>query len=170
MLRPDGVREQASVCPEDFREEAGENGWRFCVEPSHREVLPPLWIPPVAGIPYVEALEIMKRHQQKLLQLGARSIGVGEAGIIVETDNPSLFPQEIEGLPIETVPPKRRKFLNHTGQSQVRPIHGSALVGPLDFFSAGTLTGIALSEGKPWLIFPTHVAVRHCPKKLRECP
>jgi hypothetical protein len=60
-------------------------------------------VPPIAGIPYEEALKILERRREELEQLpGVGSVGMGDKGIVVETDNPAVVPKEIEGLPIET--------------------------------------------------------------------
>lgn len=64
VLRPGGVREQADSCPEEFKEVEGENKWRFCIHPGKPEVIPPLWAPPIAGVPYEQALEIHNRHKR----------------------------------------------------------------------------------------------------------
>jgi len=68
-------------------------------EPLSRITVPP-------GIPLTEAFEVLKRHQDTLMQLpGVTSVGMGIDGIIVETDNPAVLPVEVEGVPIKPVPP-----------------------------------------------------------------
>ena len=53
-------------CPEGFRETSGDHGWRFCVDKVRPEAIPPLWAPPIAGIPYEECREIFKRSKATL--------------------------------------------------------------------------------------------------------
>jgi len=105
VLRPGGVREQADSCPQGFQEAAGLNNWRFCIDPAHPEPMPPLEVPPIAGIPYEEAEKILERHQRELMQMpGAEAVGLSAEGIKVETNNPAVVPQEVEGLPVKPVP------------------------------------------------------------------
>ena len=107
VLRPDGRRELADTCPVGFREAAGLNGWRFCVDEYNPQPLPPLEAPPIAGIPYEEALKILDRHRTALMELpGVESVGLDEEGIRVEAkDAPPGLPTAAEGLPIRVVPP-----------------------------------------------------------------
>src|SRR5438034_514936 len=115
VLRPGGIREQADSCPEGFREAAGLNGWRFCIDPEHPEPMPPLEVPPIAGISYEEALKILERHREELMLLpGVDTVGLGADGIHVYTENPAVVPPEVEGLPIKPLPPMGpARFLNH---------------------------------------------------------
>lgn len=156
VLRPGGVKEQADSCPEGFKEHVSLGGWRFCVDPEHPEPIPPLMIPPIAGIPYEEALKILERHREELMKLpGVEAIGMSAEGIEVETNNPAVLPQEVEGLPIKPIPPKGpMMLLNHSLGTRIRPLHGGVAVSEL---LQGTLTGAALSQVRPWLIFPTHI-------------
>ncbi len=67
--------------------------------------------PPIAGIPYEEALAILERHREEIMRLpGVQSVGMGNGGIVVETDNPAVLPLEIEGLPIKPIPPGGLKW------------------------------------------------------------
>src|SRR5205814_2400986 len=103
ILQPGGVREQADSCPKRFKEIVEMGGWRFCVDPEHPETIPPLMAPPIAGIPYEEALAILERHREEIMRLpGVQSIGMGAEGIRVYTDNPAVLPPEVEGLPIKS--------------------------------------------------------------------
>ena len=156
VLRPGGVREQANSCPEGFREVQGLNGWRFCIDPEHPEPIPPLEVPPIVGIPYEEALKILERHREELMKFpGVSSVGLGADGIRVETDNPSVLPREVEGLPIKPLPPRGLRWdASHSETNRIRPLHGGVAVS--DLFQ-GTLTGVTLSQKQPWLIFPTHI-------------
>jgi len=49
-----------------FQEHVALGNWRFCLDPSNLEPIPPLMAPPIAGIPYEEALEIHQRHAVEL--------------------------------------------------------------------------------------------------------
>jgi hypothetical protein len=165
VLRPGGVREQAMSCPAGFKEAPGLNGWRFCVDPVKPEALPPLEVPPIAGIPYEESLKIMERHSQKLAEIpGTESVGLSSEGVIIYTDNPQLAPRTVEGLPIIIRKPEKRRFrnLNHTVNKKVRPIHGAVLfrdeLNPDWQYS--TMTAVGLSQGEPFLIFPAHSLAR----------
>jgi hypothetical protein len=156
VLRPNGVREQADACPHGFNEVRSFD-WRFCIDPNNPQQIPPLMAPPVAGIPYEQALEILERHREELMKLpGVNGVGMGNEGIEVFTTNPAVVPPAIEGLPIKTRPPSGLGVgMNHTENTQSRPLHGGvAINGGL---LRGTMTSIALSEGKPWMIFPTHL-------------
>ena len=105
VLRPGGVRESADACPPDFRE-TQRFDWRFCVDPQKPETIPAIMTPPIAGIPFEEALAILERHQLRLMQLpGVQSVGLGSEGIEVESGDPSLIPDSLEGLPVKALPP-----------------------------------------------------------------
>jgi len=167
VLRPGGVREQADSCPEGFKEVIERGDWHFCIDPGHPEPVPPLMVPPIAGIPYEECLAILERHREELLQIsGVKSVGMGAEGIVVEIDNAAILPLEVEGLPIKAIPPTGlRMDANHTLSSPVRPLHGSVAVS--EAFQ-GTLTSVVLSKGRPWLIFPTHI-LANC-QNVSPCP
>jgi hypothetical protein len=92
VLRAGKEPEQADSCPEGLEEES-EQRWRFCLPPRYAQPLPPLWEPPIEGIPYEEALGILERHKKELLQLpGVTGVGLSAKGILVLTDNPVLVP------------------------------------------------------------------------------
>ena len=56
---------------------------------------------PVAGVPYLKAKQILERHRQTLKSLpGAVEVGMHRGGIVVYTDNLSVVPSEVEGIPI----------------------------------------------------------------------
>lgn len=167
VLRPNGVREQADSCPEGFKEVVERGDWRFCIDPGHPETIPPLMVLPIAGIPYEECLAILERHREELQQIpGVKSVGMGAEGIVVETDNAALLPPKVEDLPIKAVPPTGPRWdADHTLSMPVRPLHGSVAVSEL---FQGTLTGVVLSKGKPWLIFPTHI-LANC-QNVSPCP
>ena len=61
--------------------------------------------PPIAGMPYMEAFAIMKRHRPALRQLpGVEGLSLQEEGLLVYTDQPELVPSTLEGLPVIPVP------------------------------------------------------------------
>ena len=99
--------EQADACPQGFTEHKGVDGWRFCFDPEHPETIPALMAPPIAGIPYYEAMAIVDRHRQELMQFpGVEGVGLDTEGITVGTNNPTAaIPSQVEGLPIKIVPP-----------------------------------------------------------------
>lgn len=104
ILLSQGVREQADSCPQEFTE-VKVLSWRFCVNPNNPESIPPLMEPPIAGIPYEKALEILERHQDELMELpGVGAVGMGADGIEVNTNNPAAVPADIEGLPVKVLP------------------------------------------------------------------
>jgi hypothetical protein len=166
ILRPDGKREQADACPIGFNEHVSLNSWRFCLSPGHSGPIPPLMAPPIAGIAYEEALKILERHQESLMKLpGVESVGLDAEGIRVETKTPPPgLPAAVEGLPVRVVPPSDGPLIgaNHTSTTRVRPLHGGVAMAD-DFVPAlgGTLTAVGLFQGKPWLIFPSHL-LRTC--------
>lgn len=170
VLLPNKMRKQAMTCPSDFVETKGENNWRFCVDPKNPEPIPPLWAPPIAGIPYEEALEIHNRHVEKLSKLpGVESVGLGVNGINIRTTNPSILPSKVEGLAIiPLLPLGPGQLLSHVAHNQIRPLHGAAGLRDNSISGFVTLTGIALANGKPWLIFPAHGLAR-C-MEMSPCP
>jgi hypothetical protein len=159
VLRPGRIKEQADTCPAGFKETVETAGWRFCVDPQHPEPIPPLWVPPVAGIPFEEVEAIFWRHREELMKIpGVSSVSLGIDGIYVDTDNPAAVPPSVEGVPIKADFPRPIKLLNHTQDTPVDP-HGGVAIR--DFragtIGGGTLTGVALSKGRPWLVFPAHL-------------
>ena len=151
VLKPGKVREQAAACPKGFKEVEGYGGWRFCVDPFNPEKIPPLWSPPIAGIPYEEVLEIYDRHWEALAKLpGIEGVGLRTDGIHIHTAHPEAVPKEVEGLPIIVHPATGRKIklLNHTFNSPVHPLHGGVFISQ-DPQESGVLTGMALSQGTP---------------------
>lgn len=155
ILRPGGIREQAEACPSEYQE-TESRGWRFCVHGSYPEPIPPIMAPPIAGIPYENALEIMRRHRQELMALpGVGAVGMGANGIYIQADDPTVLPAQVEGLPLEIHPrPKENPVTNnHTATSQIRPVSGGI------FATAGgkvTLTGLGYDSGGVWIILPAH--------------
>lgn len=126
VLKPDGRREQKEVCPPSFEEVTEYGGWRFCVDPARPEPIPPLWEPPIAGIPYEKALEIHHRYADELMKIpGVTSVGLGLDGIHVSTDNPAIVPSQVEGLPIKIDPPEEVMPMGHTFNNPVRSLHGA---------------------------------------------
>ncbi|MGH7964797.1 MAG: hypothetical protein ACRERD_23775, partial [Candidatus Binatia bacterium] len=63
---------------------------------------------PVAGRSHAETKAILERNRQKLLQLpDAEEVKLGFDGIYVVTDNPSVLPKEVEGIPVKQQHPMR---------------------------------------------------------------
>jgi hypothetical protein len=160
VLKPGGEQQQADSCPTGLEEVHGLNNWRFCVDPQKPERIPNLWSPPIAGIPYEKALEIHDRHIDELRKLpGVKEVGLGAEGINVYTTNPDIVPKQVEGLRIipRPAPTGEGIFNSHTFNNPVRPLHGAVAIS--DEFLSGTLTltGVTLSHGKPWLVFPAHL-------------
>jgi hypothetical protein len=157
VLKPGGIREQADECPRGFREII-QFGWHFCVTPGAPESIPTAMMePPIAGIPFEEALKILERHRDELLQLpGVTAVGMGSEGITIETTNPSVVPSDVEGVPVKVRPPRGQAVgANHTLNAPATRLHGGVAIRSPGFWA--TLNGIALSEGKPYLIFATHI-------------
>ncbi len=154
VLKPGGEQEQADACPAGYRE-TQDKGWRFCLDYGHPEPIPGiLMTPPIAGIPYEEALKILERHRAELEALpGIGAVGMGGTGIYIQIEDPSVLPKEIEGLPLEVHPrPKERPRVNsHSMSTPVRPVGGG-----LWWSNAGTLAAAACHCGM-WLIFPAHI-------------
>ena len=122
VLHPDGSREEAAVCPPEFDEETRVNGWRFCRDPEHYTSIPRMWNPPINGIPYEEVEEIFEDHQAALMAIdGVTGAGPSLRYILVKTDQPELVPEDIEGIPVRTLPPFVWELLSHTTTSPLRP-------------------------------------------------
>jgi toxin HigB-1 len=80
-------------------------------------------IRPIAGIAYEDAVAIHYRHVDDLMKIpGVVGAGLGVDGIHVETSNPKLVPQQIEGLPVIVDPPVKRIPTVHTGNNPVHAI------------------------------------------------
>jgi len=72
--------------------------------------------PPIAGVPVEEAEKIFERNSARIRQIpGVTGLSLGGNGIEIETDQPALVPNSIEGLPVKVVPPQIYKPLTHTG-------------------------------------------------------
>lgn len=170
VLKPGNVREQADSCPEGFQEVKVYNNWRFCINPNKPEPIPPMMAPPIAGIPFEKALEIHNRHVEELSKLpGVDAVGLGADGIHVYTANPEVLPKEVEGVPIIPLPPiGPARFLSHAVYNQIRPLHSAVGIRDSSLGGSVTLTGVALSQGKPWLTFPSH-ALSAC-LNIAPCP
>jgi len=131
VLKPGKVREQAEACPQGFEEVEGFGGWRFCVDRQNPEPIPPLWSPPINGIPFEEVLAIHNRHALEFMQLpGVESVGLRDDGIHIVTSRPELIPKAVEGVPIIVRPATGRKVKNasHTFNTPVRPLHGGVFI------------------------------------------
>jgi len=163
VLKPEGEREylkDADACPPGFREET-KYRWRFCESLSDPQPIPTeIMTPPIAGVPYEEAVKILERNSDLLGKLpGVTAVYLIDKGIVVETDQPGLVPAAVEGLPVTTLPPEipRKQSHTYTNSPPIRPLHGGPYI--FDVYSQGTatLTGVVLSDGKPWLITVAHL-------------
>jgi hypothetical protein len=103
VLRPGGGREVAQQCPADLAEQEVQ-GWRFCLDPHapNTPTIPPLWRPPIVGIPYDEAFRIWKRHAAELMRISSvAGVILSASGIIVEVENLDItIPHNVEGIPV----------------------------------------------------------------------
>ncbi|MGH7962394.1 MAG: hypothetical protein ACRERD_11315 [Candidatus Binatia bacterium] len=53
-----------------------------------------------------KAHQVLSRHQEELLRLpGVFSVASNNGQIHVYTDYPAIVPSEVEGVPIQTLPP-----------------------------------------------------------------
>jgi hypothetical protein len=164
VSRSGGKHEELDTCPDGFKEFV-KYGWRFCFDPGQPDPIPTqVMVPPIAGITYEKALEILERHRAKLENLpGVESVGMGPGGISIHTNDPGVVPSTVEGLPIKTYPDVGPGHgTSHTETNPpIRPLHGDSSgrgSSPNSTISLRTtIGGIVLSDGKPWAIFPTHV-------------
>jgi len=134
VLRSGGVierREDLDACPEEFTE-VSRYRWRFCQSSvNNPEPIPTyLMAPPIAGIPYVKAEEIVKRNLERLSALpGVNGIGLVADGIEIITDVPEAVPSEVEGLPVKVRPPVVYENQSHSFNSPIDPLHGGVALG-----------------------------------------
>jgi hypothetical protein len=93
--------------------------------------------------------------------VGVDSVSLGDEGIQIHTSAPHLLPKEIEGLPVIALPPEGPyRVMSHTDSTRIRPIHGGVLIQDNAFGLnryGGTLSIIGLSQGEPFLVFPSHL-------------
>lgn len=84
---------------------AGE-GWAQAVGADLRTPGgPSLILAPVAGIPYVEAVAILKRQRPQLMALpGVENVVLTRKGLTIYTDQPDGVPDNVEGLPVTVLP------------------------------------------------------------------
>ena len=67
---------------------------------------PRLILAPVAGIPYVEAVTIVNRRRPQLMALpGVENVVLTRKGLTIYTDQPDGVPGDVEGLPVQALPP-----------------------------------------------------------------
>lgn len=103
VLRPEGPDPQPTLnqCPAGYTE-LQKYRWRFCNSVAAPQPIPTgLMIPPIAGVPYIQAEEIFKR--QNFMELpGVQSVSLGADGIVVKTAAPALLPSTFESLPVRT--------------------------------------------------------------------
>jgi hypothetical protein len=170
LLKADGTREHQldlSECPGGYTERRVYR-WRFCNDSGTPQPIPgDIMAPPVAGIPYQEAEAIVNRNTEWVMKLpGVVSFGLTAEGLRVETNHPELIPSYIEGLPVIILPVTRLYVpSNHSTGTRIRPMRGAVAAinpqGAATGLTFGTIGGIMLSEGKPWVLFPAH-AIDDC--------
>ncbi|MBM4257439.1 MAG: hypothetical protein FJ147_16285 [Deltaproteobacteria bacterium] len=186
VLKPGGIREplkDATSCPSGF-EEHRRYRWRFCqptndFQPFPLDIMRPPH-PPIAGIPYEKAQDIIQRHFEFFRNLpGIRGFTLRKDGIAVESTQPELVPKEVEGLPVYLEPVQSIKESSHTATSPaIRPVVGAIATDdpawPCDPVThlpnslGGTLGGIVLVDGKPW--GPTAAHVLYSCSTTATCP
>jgi hypothetical protein len=172
VLKPNGAREELKAgepCPEGFHEDS-KYRWRFCVSWDNPEPIPSaIMTPPIFGVPYEEAEKIFERNLDRIHQIpGVSGLSLGGDGITIETDQPALVPNSIEGLPVRVTPPQMYEPLSHTGTSELPSLEGGVMIGNSFIangmtepaFSKGTMAGVVLSDGKPWGISAAHILAR----------
>jgi hypothetical protein len=100
--------------------------WRFCVSLAHPQPIPSaIMTPPISGVPVEEAEKIFERNSARIRQIpGVTGLSLGGDGIEIETDQPALVPNSIEGLPVKVVPPQIYMPLNHTGAFPLPSLKG----------------------------------------------
>jgi hypothetical protein len=104
VVKPGGERFRADACPPG-NIEITRLRWRFCLDFHKPGPIPPIMIPPIAGIAYEEALKILERHRAELEALpGVQTVSMGLKGISIEAEDLSILPKEVEGLPVEVRP------------------------------------------------------------------
>ena len=78
--------------------------------------------PLIAGRPFEEAQAVLNRHGQELIHLpGANGVSFDSEGIIVYTDDPTVVPLAVEGLPVRAAPPLKHGPLP-SGQEASGPL------------------------------------------------
>lgn len=183
ILKPGGKRESADRCPPEYQETM-EQGWRFCIDPSNPEPIPAIMFPPrppIAGIPYEEALKILDRRTDLALIPGVISIRLGDDSLIIETSgDPAILPKEVDGLPVKIqIRPSGfpRTNSHRINEPPVRPLMGALpiSVDPTSVYRTTTLHLGGFSCGL-WLIFPAHVLTGDqctrpspCTQPLEQC-
>lgn len=166
LMKDDGKpdpRPDLNDCPPHYVEKKIYR-WRFCRKPDNHHPIPNyLMFPPIAGVPYQEAVEIVKRNRKWVMATpGVMSMGLGADGIHIRTSNPELLPSTIEGLPVWFFEPDGvPQVLNHSAYFPVAPMGGAVAARDPARGGYATAGGIVLSEGKPWILFPGH-AIENC--------
>jgi hypothetical protein len=158
VVKPGGERVRADTCPPG-NIETTHLRWRFCLNFNQPEAIPPIMIPPIAGIAYEEAFKILERHRAELEALpGVVSVGMGGSGISIEAKDLSVLPKEVEGLPIEASPYVEQIIVDNSHNPDGLPVRGGLRMFTLGGLSSPetTATGVAYAGGGMWLIFPSH--------------
>ena len=162
-------RPNLSACPTGDTE-VQRYRWRFCLSETDPQPIPTgLLVPPITGIPYIDAEVIFQR--QDFMELpGVQSVGLGADGIVVTTDQPDLIPSTFAGLPVRTEAPQGvLRLSNHTLDDLEEvpvPLRGGVAIGESGAPGFGTLGGFVWSGGEPWLVTAAH----NFPSKCSAAP
>ncbi|MBM4256012.1 MAG: hypothetical protein FJ147_08960 [Deltaproteobacteria bacterium] len=88
-------------CPATY-EVAPMFDWVFCMPPQYAG-LPPssMLLPPIAGIPRVEAANVVERNREKLMKIpGVSSLHLSDEGVGISSSEPEKLPPHVEGVPV----------------------------------------------------------------------
>ena len=101
VVAPDGTTSIQSACPPDY-EVAPMFDWTFCMPPRYAGIPPSgMLLPPIAGIPRVEAANAVARNQEKLMKIsGVQSLQLTDDGLVIYTTDPTQLPSDVEGVPV----------------------------------------------------------------------
>ena len=101
MVVPDGTTSIQSECPATY-EVAPMFDWQFCMPPQYAGIPPSgMVLPPIAGIPRVDAANAVERNRNKLMKLpGVQSLWLSDEGVIIDAKDPTVLPSDVEGVPV----------------------------------------------------------------------
>ena len=101
VVAPDGSTSIQSACPAED-EAVPMFDWVFCM-PLRYAGIPPsgMLLPPIAGIPRVDAAKAVERNREKLMKLpGVQSLQLTDEGLVIYTTDPTGLPSSVEGVPV----------------------------------------------------------------------
>ena len=101
VVAPDGTTSIQSACPAQY-ELAPMFDWQFCMPPQYAGIPPSgMLLPPIAGIPRVEAVNAVERNRNKLMKIpGVQAIQLTDDGLVIYTTDPTKLPPHVEGVPV----------------------------------------------------------------------